>query len=87
MRTELVTPGGLRIHERQCHQGVGYEKMLDCFHYDGESLEQTLARYRSAPRRILETPGGAVDSLIDARQTTLFAMRRVTVTSGFALPA
>ena len=47
MRTELVTPAGLRIHENQCHQGVGYEKMLDCFHYDGASLEETLALWRS----------------------------------------
>ena len=79
MRTELVTPAGLRIHENQCHQGVGYEKMLDCFHYDGEPLEQTLERWRSEPVCLREEAGGRVDSLIDTRQTQLFSMRRVTV--------
>lgn len=79
MRTELVTPAGLRIHEKQCHQGVGYEKMLDCFHYEGVSLEDTLARWRSEPVCVLEAPGGRVDSLIDERQTNLFSMRRVEV--------
>lgn len=87
MRTELVTPGGLRIDERQCHQGAGYERMLDCFHYDGASLEETLARYRSEPVRVLETAGGAVDSLIDTRQTELFSMRRVQVAGEMTLPA
>ena len=85
MRTELVTPAGLRIHENQCHQGVGYEKMLDCFHYDGESLEDTIARWRSEPLCVLKEEGGQIDSLIDERQTKLFSMRRVRVTSQMTL--
>lgn len=86
MRTELVTPAGLRIHENQCHQGVGYEKMLDCFHYDGEPLERTLARWRSEPLCLRREDGGRVDSLIDERQTNLFSMRRVTASGCIALP-
>lgn len=87
MRTELVTPGGLRIDERQCHQGVGYERMLDCFHYDGASLEETLARYRSEPARLVETDSGAIDSLIDERHTRLFSMRRVRAHGRLTLSA
>ena len=87
MRTELVTPAGLRIHENQCHQGVGYEKMLDCFHYDGASLEETLALWRSEPVCVKETPQGRIDSLIDERQTKLFSMRRVEVEGRFSLEA
>lgn len=85
MRTELVTPAGLRIHENQCHQGVGYEKMLDCFHYDGASVEETLARWRSEPVCVLSEQGGRIDSLIDERQTQLFSMRRITVESRLAI--
>lgn len=85
MRTELVTPAGLRIHENQCHQGVGYEKMLDCFHYDGASLEDTLSRWRSEPLCVCEEAGGRIDSLIDERQTNLFSMRRVEVDAGITL--
>lgn len=87
MRTELVTPAGLRIHENQCHQGVGYEKMLDCFHYDGESLEETIARWRSEPLCVSHEAGGQIDSLIDERQTKLFSMRRVQVSDEMTLPA
>ena len=85
MRTELVTPAGLRIHENQCHQGVGYEKMLDCFHYDGASLRETVQRWRSEPVCVLDAPGGRIDSLIDERQTKLFSMRRVTVDESLML--
>ena len=86
MRTELVTPGGLRIHENQCHQGVGYERMLDCFHYDGAPLEETVARWRAQPRCVLEMAGGRVDSLIDERQTKLFSMRRIQASGSLTLP-
>ena len=85
MRTELVTPAGLRIHENQCHQGVGYEKMLDCFHYDGASLEETVKMWRSEPVCVRSEQGGRIDSLIDARQTELFSMRRVEVEGRISL--
>ena len=87
MRTELVTPAGLRIHENQCHQGVGYEMMLDCFHYDGAPLEETVARWRSEPVCICNEAGGRIDSLIDERQTELFSMRRVLVEDEISLEA
>jgi len=87
MRTELVTPAGLRIHGNQCHQGVGYEKMLDCFHYDGAPVEETLARWRSEPVCVREEAGGRIDSLIDERQTRLFSMRRVQVEDRLTLEA
>ena len=87
MRTELVTPAGLRIHENQCHQGVGYDKMLDCFHYDGVSLEETLARWRSEPVCVCEEAGGRIDSLIDERQTKLFSMRRIQVEKALQIEA
>ena len=51
--------------------------MLDCFHYDGVSLEETLARWRSEPVCVCEEAGGRIDSLIDERQTKLFSMRRI----------
>lgn len=85
MRTELVTPAGLRIHENQCHQGVGYEKMLDCFHYDGRSLEETIALWRSEPMPVCRAEGGCIDSLIDERQTKLFSMRRLQVEGCLAI--
>ncbi len=78
MRTELVTPGGLHIHLNQCHQGVGFEKMLDCFHYEGLSLEETRKRWKAEPQ-VTRQPGCTITSLIDARYTKLFSMRSLLV--------
>ena len=89
MRVELVTPGGLHIDERQCHQGVGYERMLDCFHYEGHTLEETEALWKAWPRRELESEKGAsyVDALIDGRLTELFSLRAVEVRDTLTLPS
>ncbi len=87
MRTELVTPGGLRIHENQCHQGLGYVKMMDCFHFDGESLEDTCNHWQASPQTIAQSEGGRTESLIDDRLTKLFQMRHTVVTDTLAAPA
>lgn len=79
MRTELITPGGLKIHENQCHQGVGYEKMLDCFHYEGDTLEQTCNKWKIKPKSLHQDENGTISSLVDARYTDLFEMRLLEV--------
>ncbi len=86
MRTELVTPGGLHIHENQCHQGVGYERMLDCFHYDGASLEETCRRWKVDPVDLHGDAGVQVRSYIDKRYTSLFSMKHVTVEQFWTVP-
>mgnify|MGYP002711841748 FL=1 len=66
--------------------GVGYEKMLDCFHYEGLTLEETLARWKVEPREIERRPGGRVESCIDERVTGLFTMQLVSVENEMEIP-
>lgn len=80
MRTELITPGGLKIHENQCHQGVGYEKMMDCFHFEGMSLEETCAKWKSQDEVLYEKDGAKHCAIIDKRYTDLFKMHTISVT-------
>lgn len=87
MRTELVTPAGLRIHENQCHQGCGYDVMMDCFHYDGATLEETCDQWKISPVTQQEEEGGLVQSYVDQRFTDLFQMRVVKVYSKLTLAA
>lgn len=86
MRTELVTPGGLHIHENQCHQGLGYERMLDCFHYDSFTEEETCRRWKVSPVVMEKHDGVCVESYIDSRYTDLFQVRRVQLTSAWNAP-
>ena len=46
IRTERVTPKGLQVADGMCHQGLGFDKMFDCFTYKGYSEEKTLEKWR-----------------------------------------
>ena len=75
IRTERSTASGAPIADQLCHQGAGFERMFDCFAYDGVSLEECLLRNR------LGQSGGqeqAVEQqeLIGAAHTDQFAMTR-----------
>lgn len=50
IRVEKTTPSGLTIADSQCHQGLGFEKMFDCFTYAGKTYEETVAAYRLQPQ-------------------------------------
>lgn len=84
VRTERVTPSGLAVADFMCHQGLGFERMFDCFNYDGASLADTLARYRVAP--VCEAGEGyTVEHVIYPAVTDMFALDVVTVTEGATL--
>ena len=85
VRTERTTPSGLAVADFMCHQGLGFEKMFDCFLYEGASLEETLQRYRVEPKEeVLE--GCTVQHIIYPAVTDMFALDMVTVTGDVTLP-
>ncbi len=45
IRTERVTPNGLAVADFMCHQGLGFDKMFDCFTYKGYTKEEVRARW------------------------------------------
>ena len=78
VRTERVTPSGLAVADFMCHQGLGFNKMFDCFEYDGASLEDTFSHYRIEP--ICEKMDGyTVEHIIYPHITDMFALDMVTV--------
>ena len=86
MRPERITPGGLRLTDRQCHYGLGFDLMLDCFHYEGVSLEEALRRWKSEPITLSGSDRGCVRSLIDRRQTGMFTMLHISAEGELELP-
>ena len=50
IRTERVTPSGLPVADAMCHQGLGFEKMFDCFDYQGYSLAELQKKYNRKAR-------------------------------------
>lgn len=79
IRTERVTPGGLAVADAACHQGIGFEKMFDCFTYGGASAEENDALYKVTPIRE-ERDGCAIEHIIYPAVTDMFALDLITVT-------
>lgn len=42
---ERVTPAGITLTDKKLHGGLGFEKMFDCFVYDGLSKQETKNRF------------------------------------------
>ena len=40
IRVERTTPSGFAVADSMCHQGLGFEKMFECFHYEPHSREE-----------------------------------------------
>lgn len=79
LRVERVTPRGMKLTDMACHQGAGFEAMLDMFHYEFLTREETLARWRKQPRPMQVCEGGRIDVLLDESDTPCFALRRMQV--------
>jgi mannose-6-phosphate isomerase len=71
---------GEPVPEQLIHQGLGFERMFDCFHYEKQSLEALLAAYRLEAKPM----GAGYEELISYARTPCFALRRRRV-SGEAL--
>lgn len=83
MRVERITPEGNVIPDQLCHQGVGFDKMLDCFHYGGLTLEETLSKWKIAPEMIFENSEARDMALISEKTTDLFRMRDIRVNGNY----
>ena len=77
VRVERTTPSGFAVADGMCHQGLGFARMFDCFHYEGLGREETRGKW-FLPRRALRRDGtGAVTQLVGYEDTPFFAMREL----------
>lgn len=80
IRIEKVTPAGLRIDERQCHQGLGFERMFDCFEYEGLTEDEARNRW-CIPAKVLEdTKEFTRKEVIGYNETNCFKLERYDIT-------
>jgi len=47
---EKVTPSGITLSEQKLHCGLGFERMFDCFVYDGHDENTTREMYFKSPK-------------------------------------
>ncbi|RKN84889.1 class I mannose-6-phosphate isomerase [Paenibacillus ginsengarvi] len=85
LRTERTTPRGVRLPDRACHQGIGFDRMLDCFHYEAACLTDTLFRTKIVPEVADHQDGGTETFLIQPKHTERFRMNRLQVTGQYEM--
>lgn len=81
MRVEKVAFDGSILPDNLCHQGVGFDNMLDCFNYTGFSSEETLKRWFKKPRILRKSESGTEIGLINNEDTDCFTMKKFQVNS------
>lgn len=87
VRVERKTPEGLAIADKLIHQGIGFERMFDCFSYETYSEDALIRHCRVEPRSLAEGEGYAVDSLIGRGETEMFHMTRIKVEGEYTFPS
>lgn len=83
LRVERTSIRGEILPDRACHQGAGFDKLMDGFHFDAFDYEETLNRWRLTPKVIRSGNGGKEVVLIGKKQTDRFRMHRLDVTAEF----
>ncbi|MHA6484944.1 type I phosphomannose isomerase catalytic subunit [Paenibacillus sp. strain BS8-2] len=85
LRTERTTPNGLAVPDIACHQGLGFEAMLDCFRYEPLDLPNTLTTFKKQPQLLRQTAGGKETCLIGADDTDRFAMSLLEISGTYVI--
>ena len=76
IRVEKVTPSGFVIDDIMCHQGLGFQRMFECFDYTGLSLEQGKEIYRIKTQEI-PWEFGRKQMLVGYGDTSCFQIERL----------
>lgn len=77
MRVEKITPGGLTISDELIHQGVGEDKMLECFHYNTYSYENAIKKWKIEPEVINESNEHTLKSIFNETHTDCFGLEEL----------
>jgi mannose-6-phosphate isomerase len=85
LRTERSTTDGRTIPDALVHQGIGFDRMLDCFHYEGLREEGMLTKCKIKPDRYLYEYGTVCTTLIGKETTTCFTMKKLDVKNKYSI--
>ena len=86
IRVERTTPSGFPVADFMCHQGLGFDKMFDCFHYDSLTRDEVARRWFIPARTLEQQAGGTRQALIGYGQTPMFGMNRLDVQGTLDVP-
>lgn len=81
IRTERTTPSEFKIADSMCHQGIGFDNMMDCFTYDGMELSDIVEKYKLKPTKKEEDI-----ILVSYNATPCFSLHKIEVETDYTAP-
>lgn len=85
IRVERHTPSGDEVPDSLCHQGIGFEKIFDCFHYDTYTKEDVLKKWCLNSAILHDSNDACEKILIGSGDTTKFCMNSIDVKNSYML--
>ncbi len=85
MRVERKTFDGSLLPDKLCHQGVGFDAMLDCFTYEGLTKEETFKKHAKQPAPVIAGDGTLITHLITNADTACFKMTKFNIPESYLL--
>ena len=85
MRVEKTTPAGLKIGPELIHQGVGEEKMLECFHYDTYTIDEALKAWKITPEVIDNSNDFTLKTLFNKKHTNCFGLNELELDGAYEI--
>lgn len=85
MRVERTTPKGLKIGPQLIHQGVGEEKMLECFHYDTYTLDEALNNWKIMPEILDSSNEFTFRTLFNEKHTNCFGLNELLLDGSYSI--
>jgi Phosphomannose isomerase len=85
IRVEKITPSGVKVADEMCHQGLGFERMFDCFHYETLNEEEVRGKYFLSNHKEMKGNNTGVIERIRYEDTPLFKMNQLEITENLTI--
>lgn len=79
IRMERASPSGQQVHDYLIHRGLGFEKMFDCFYYDGLSKKELKRKYKIDPVLTHADEDAEIKTLISYEHTPCFSAEKYCI--------
>lgn len=76
---ERITPSGIVLADEKLHGGLGFDKMFDCFCFEGLNRDETYTKYFKRPQRVNDNE----KEIINTSMTDKFTLSEIEIKGSY----
>lgn len=85
IRVEKTTPSGFKIDDMMCHQGLGFERMFDCFDFIGYTEDEIREKYQMKEKETKLKDQIIERKVITYSETPCFSLTKLSISDEIEL--